>query len=670
VRGSNQQRTGNNQQRAGNSASTSSPPWMMDTGATDHLTNDLQRLHMQERYGGTDQVQVANGAGLSIAHIGHSSLAGSQLKLNNILHVPHISQNLLSVYRLVCDNDVFVEFHRYFFCVKDKVSRRILLHGRSHGGLYPVPFSRASSPSTRRSFSGAKASSSQWHQRLGHPTNNVVHTIVKNHDLSCTSTSPRLVCDACQCAKSHQLSYTLSHRVTTMPLELIHSDVWGPAIASSGGFKYYVSFIDDYSRFCWIYLLKHKSDVERVFYAFQAHVELLLNTKIKAVQSDWGGEYHKLHQYFQRTGVSHRVSCPHTSQQNGVAERKHRHLVETGLALLAHSSLPLRFWDEAFLTACYLINRMPTPVLNKETPLFRLLKIQPNYEFLRIFGCACWPSLRKYNAHKLEFRSKMCVFLGYSPMHKGYKCLDKSTGRIYISRDVVFDESVFPYATPGVTVDIPTLREAINFPVTEPATSDHVRQYDLSYLSTNLSSQGDDFYVQNVPVIDVPPPPAVDVHVHAPGTASHPDAATSPPGSTGADAATSSGSREPACAPSSPASPPGSPACGAPTPPPPAPSPGGASAGQPAPASSPTASSTPASSQPGHGMVTRLRDHTRREKLYTEGTMRYDPRRHAIIAAPVCHHDALREPAWRVAMSDEFSALSQSKTWTLVPSTT
>ena len=196
-----------------------------------------------------------------------------------------------------------------------------------------------------------------------------------------------------------------------MPLELIHSDVWGPAVASSGGYKYYVSFIDDYSRFTWIYLFKHKSDVEQVFYAFQAHVERLLDGKIKAVQSGWGGEYHRLHRYFQRTGISHRVSCPHTSQQNGVAERKHRHLVETGLALLAHSSLPLWFWDEAFLTACYLINRMPTPVLNKDTPIFRLLKTQPNYDFLRTFGCACWPSLHKYNAHKLEFHSKLCVFL-------------------------------------------------------------------------------------------------------------------------------------------------------------------------------------------------------------------------------------------------------------------
>jgi histone deacetylase 1/2 len=173
-----------------------------------------------------------------------------------------------------------------------------------------------------------------------------------------------------------------------MPLELIHSDVWGPSIASSGGFKYYVSIIDDYSHLCWIYLLKHKSDVEPVFYAFQAHDEHLLDAKIKSVQSDWGAEYHKLHRYFQRTSISHRVSYPHTSQHNGIAERKHRHLVETSLALLAHSSLPLRYWDEAFLTACYLVNRMPTAVLQNDTPVHRLFGVHPNYESLRTFGCA------------------------------------------------------------------------------------------------------------------------------------------------------------------------------------------------------------------------------------------------------------------------------------------
>lgn len=137
------------------------------------------------------------------------------------------------------------------------------------------------------------------------------------------------------------------------------------------------------------------------------------------------------------------MSCPHTHQQNGSAERKHRHIVETGLALLAQACMPLRFWNEAFLTATYLINRLPTRVIDNYSPLERLFHTPPNYNLLKVFGCACWPHLRPYNKHKLDFRSKLCVFLGYSSLHKGYKCLDRSTGRVYISRDVIFDENIF-----------------------------------------------------------------------------------------------------------------------------------------------------------------------------------------------------------------------------------
>jgi hypothetical protein len=107
------------------------------------------------------------------------------------------------------------------------------------------------------------------------------------------------------------------------------------------GFKYYISFIDDFSHFTWIYTIKHKSEVHRVFLEYQAHVERLLNKKILNVQSDWGGEYQRLNTYLKFVGIHHRVSCPHTHKQNGVAERKHRHIVEIGLALLAHSTLPL-----------------------------------------------------------------------------------------------------------------------------------------------------------------------------------------------------------------------------------------------------------------------------------------------------------------------------------------
>jgi histone deacetylase 1/2 len=154
----------------------------------------------------------------------------------------------------------------------------------------------------------------------------------------------------------------------------------------------------------------------------------------------------KLNTFFRMVGISHLVSCPHAHEQNGAAERKHLYIVEVGLSLLAHSSMPLKYWDQAFLAATYLINRIPAKNLQFSTLLEVLLHEKPDYSMFRVFGCACWPNLRPYNTRKLAFRSKRCAFLGYSNMHKGFKCLDISTGRIYISRDVVFDEQVFPFA--------------------------------------------------------------------------------------------------------------------------------------------------------------------------------------------------------------------------------
>jgi transposase InsO family protein len=255
------------------------------------------------------------------------------------------------------------------------------------------------------------------------------------------------VCDACQKGKGHQLPYPQSTSVSTGVLDLIFSDVWGPAPTSVGRNKYYVSFIDDFSKFTWIYLLRQKSEVFTCFREFQSLVERQFDRKIRAVQSDWGGEYQALSSFFTNMGISHHVSCPHAHQQNGSAERKHRHIVEVGLTLLAHASMPLKFWDEAFLTAVFLINRLPSRVINNETPFFHIHSKHPDYSFQKTFGCACWPNMRPYNSRKLELRSKKCVFLGYSHKHKGYKCLDPSIGRVYISRDVIFDEHVFPFSS-------------------------------------------------------------------------------------------------------------------------------------------------------------------------------------------------------------------------------
>jgi histone deacetylase 1/2 len=273
----------------------------------------------------------------------------------------------------------------------------------------------------------------------------VVQQVLRKNKIAYTPKITPYVCDSCQLAKSHQLPYPISSSRSTVPLEQVFSDVWGPAPLSVGKHAYYVSFIDDFSKFTWIYVLKKCSDVYQAFLNFQQYVERKFDRKIITIQSDWGGEYEKLHSFFQKAGISHHVSCPHAHQQNGSAERKHHHIVEVGLALLANASMPLKYWDEAFLTATFLINLLPSKVIDLESPAEHLLHVKPNYDALRVFGCACWPNLRPYNTRKLAFRSKRCVFLGYSPLHKGVKCLDISTGRIYISRDVVFDENVFPF---------------------------------------------------------------------------------------------------------------------------------------------------------------------------------------------------------------------------------
>jgi hypothetical protein len=233
--------------------------------------------------------------------------------------------------------------------------------------------------------------------------------------------------------------------VSQVPLELFHSDVWGSAPTSVGRKNYYVSFVDDFSKYTWVYLIRHKLEVFSIFHSFQKLVERTFDKKIIVMQTDWGGEYQKLSTFFSKIGITHRVSCPHSHQQNSTVERKHRHIVEVGLSLLAHAHMPLKYWDETFATAAYLINRTPSKVIKYQTPIHKLSGATPNYSHMRVFGCACWPNLRPFNPRKLAFRSQQCVFLGYSSLHKGYKCLEVTSGQIYTSRDVVFDETVFPF---------------------------------------------------------------------------------------------------------------------------------------------------------------------------------------------------------------------------------
>uniref|UniRef100_A0A2N9HU52 Integrase catalytic domain-containing protein n=1 Tax=Fagus sylvatica TaxID=28930 RepID=A0A2N9HU52_FAGSY len=247
--------------------------------------------------------------------------------------------------------------------------------------------------------------------------------------------------------KMHKLPFPISVPKSEFPLHVLHADLWGPApIQSYNGFRYYLVIVDDYTKFCWVYLLKNKSDTFTTFQQFKAMAEKHYNSSIHFLRTDCGSEFTStaFNSYCATFGIIHHLTCPHTPQQNGVAERKHRHLIQTTLALLSQSGLSLSYWSYAFATTSHLINKLPTPLLNMSSPWEQLHNVKPDLSYLKTFGCKCFPLLTPYNTHKLQPKTIPCIFLGYPPTTKGYLCQDPITKRSYISRHVVFNETEFP----------------------------------------------------------------------------------------------------------------------------------------------------------------------------------------------------------------------------------
>lgn len=161
-------------------------------------------------------------------------------------------------------------------------------------------------------------------------------------------------------------------------------------------------------------------------------------------QSDWDSESCKLINHFKNTLIQHWIACPHTHKQMGAIEWLHKQILKVGLSLLSHAHLPEQFWEDSFVTTVYWINWHLTPVLQNKSSYEIVYHSKPNYRFLKVFGCVCWPYLCPFNKYKIDFRLKTCIFIGYGPNRHGYKCLDLTSGKIYVTRHVIFDEKSFP----------------------------------------------------------------------------------------------------------------------------------------------------------------------------------------------------------------------------------
>ena len=236
-----------------------------------------------------------------------------------------------------------------------------------------------------------------WHARLGHASSSRVQQLASRGLLSSVSTE-NFDCVSCQLGKQPALPFNFSESISINIYDLIHSDVWGPSpVSSIGGSRYFVIFVDDYSRYSWIFHMKHRSELLQVYSNFAKMVEA--QYAFQAI----------LHSY----GTVHHLTCPVTFQQNGRAKQKLRHILDTVHALLLSAKVPVPFWGKTALHAVHAINRIPSPVIQNQTPYQCLFGSTPDYHHLCSFGSAYFVLFQPHEYNKLEPRSRLCCFLGY-----------------------------------------------------------------------------------------------------------------------------------------------------------------------------------------------------------------------------------------------------------------
>jgi hypothetical protein len=256
--------------------------WYADSGANNHITNDIANLSLHESYGGDDSVAIGNGSGLPIYNTGSFTLQTpySSFHFNRVLHCPTATTNLLSINQFCLDNDCFFILTGSHYFVKDNKTGMTLLDGQSEGGLYPIHLNKYVVNKCRAHIAlfGVKTSLDVWHARVGHPSSQVTKRVISNFQLPVAgSLSIDHICSHCQMGKTTKLSFSNSTRILCWPFELIHSDVWVSPIVSHCGCQYYVIFIDDYSRFTWMYPIFNKSEVFSCFVKFKTLVKNLFS---------------------------------------------------------------------------------------------------------------------------------------------------------------------------------------------------------------------------------------------------------------------------------------------------------------------------------------------------------------------------------------------------------
>ncbi|KAL4377039.1 hypothetical protein GQ457_02G041930 [Hibiscus cannabinus] len=407
--------------------------WIIDSGASRHVCAFKESFDsLCPIQGGS--IMLPDNSIVKVEYSGTIRLS-SKLVLHDVLYVPEFKFNLLAISRLVKDLDLNVLFCKSQCVIQDLW--HVIGRAECHQGLYLLELPVVSC------HSESAVILANWHDRLGHPSQNVLNLL--QDVLPSHYVNKKENCMICPLAKQHCLPFSSSVTCTDTPFQLIHCDTWGPyKSATYDNHCFFLTLVDDYTRTTWTYLMKHKSDATQIVPAFVNMVKKQFGFDVRVFRSDNAPEL-KFADLFSSLGILHQFSCVETPQQNSVVERKHQHLLAVARALFFQSRVPIRFWGDCVLTATFLINRLPTPVLGNKSPFEVLYSTTPVYQQLKVFGCLCFVSTLKAHRDKFSERALPGVFLGYVAGVKGYKVYILNTRSIVVSRNVIFHETVFPF---------------------------------------------------------------------------------------------------------------------------------------------------------------------------------------------------------------------------------
>ena len=356
-------------------STTSRGSWIVDSGATCHMSNDetlfVDMRHLttpQEVTLGDERTLKATAEGTVMLETLLPDGSTKQCRLNDVLLVPELSYSLLSVSRASSAGKT-TKYDKAG-CEILNEQKKVIAFTTRVGNLYHWEHCRK--------FQAVKVTDVEskeklWHRRFGHLGEQNLQRIAREKlvkEFIYDASNPIGFCETCIGGKYHHSPFASSTTKTTEVLELVHSDVCGKIRERSlGGAEYFVTFTDDRARYTWVYILKTKDQVFDCFVKWKALVERQSRRKLNTLRTDNGGEYtsNKFEKYLQDEGIRHKKTVPKTPEQNGVAERFNRTLVESARSMLLDGNLQKSYWVEAVSTAVYLIskNRCPTKAVKE-----------------------------------------------------------------------------------------------------------------------------------------------------------------------------------------------------------------------------------------------------------------------------------------------------------------